>query len=190
MTNTEQNRKSLALDRAAHQWLTEAADEAEITVKDALEKAVLWWSTVVEQMDVTPAELIESAVQVQEARNRLGELVRARRPARPEAELTDAEEIARKFASAETMDHGLQPEDPTPDLYSTDWERSDHTAAKVGPGAYRVVKKLSDETDRSAKECVEEAVQLWCIYREERRGERAASAVERIRRVLKDMGTL
>lgn len=190
MANESNDRKSLALDRAAHQWLTEAADEAEITVKDALEEAVLWWSTAVEAMDASPAELIESAVNVQEGRNRFGELSLARKPVRPEEELTDQEIIQRQSASTETMDHGLQPEDPTPDLYSTDWERSDHTAAKVGPGAYRVVKRLSDETDRSAKECVEEAVQLWCIYREERRGERAASAVERIRRVLKDMGTL
>lgn len=195
MANNSQDRKSLALDRVAHRWLTEAADETGLSVKEALQDAIRCWKSVIRELETQPADLIESAVEFHRAKERLEKISRA---VEPDVEASDpASAIERAVGPTVTMSVGAQATEGarsdneySVELYTTDWERTENTAAKVGPGSYRVVQKLSEETGRSAKDCVEEAVQLWCIvqreHRIEHRGERAKRKLRRIRDLIED----
>lgn len=191
MSNDSNDRKSLALDRVAHRWLKEAADETGLSVKDALQDAILCWKHVIQESEADPSDLIEDAVEFHTTKERLEEISRAIEHDAGEAEPWS--ELKQAVGPVPTMEEGLQAgeggqpdSDYAVDLYTTDWERTKNTAAKVGPGSYRVVKKLSEEAGRSAKECVEEAVQLWCIVQTEHRGERAKRKLRRIRDLIED----
>lgn len=193
MSNDSTDRKSLALDRVAHRWLKEAADETGMSVKDALQDAILCWKYVIQETKAHPSDLIEDAVEFHTAKERLEEISRAIEHHDEEMDLRSEFERAVDLGPVPKMEEGLQADaadrpdsDYAEDLYTTDWERTKNTTAKVGPGSYRVVKKLSEETGRSAKACVEEAVQLWCIVQTEHRGERARRKLRRIRDLIEN----
>lgn len=198
MGESSQGRKSLSLDRAAHRWLTRAADETGLSIKDALEDAIRTWAHVTRETGLEPANVIESAAALRTARREWKEIsVAAPRTEPPD----ESEEINRAVGATEKVEEPTmvltaegelkRPDEVEPwethGLYSTNWERSQHTAAKVGPKAFRIVKEIADETDRSAKSCVEEAVQLWCILQNEQRGQRASRKARQARQILEEI---
>lgn len=198
MTNNSTDRKSLALDRAAHRWLTDAAEETGLSVKDALEDAVRYWAHITRETELEAANLIKSATALREARRQWDEIS----VAAPKSEaLGEMGMLKEAVGETEKMDETTMiytaegdlkhPDEVEPwethGLYSANWERSKHTAAKVGPEAFCTVKEIADETDRSAKRCVEEAVQLWCILQNEHRGERATRKARQAREILEEI---
>lgn len=198
MTNKSTDRKSLALDRAAHRWLTNAAEETGLSVKDALEDAIRYWAHLTRETELEAANIIESAAAVRAARTQLEEISVVAPKSETRGEMEEMKEAA---GEAEKMDATTliytaegdlkHPDEVEPwethGLYATNWERSKHTAAKAGPEAFHTVKEIADQTDRSAKRCVEEAVQLWCILQNEHRGERATRKARQAREILEEI---
>lgn len=204
MVNESNDRKSLALDRAAHRWLTEAAEKADLSVKEALEDAIRFWARVTSAEDVTPKELIEGAVLLRKAERWLEQTSISITPpglsddmaaileaSGPSETIDDIEtqqfvEIEGELVTVEEAEEKFEPWQWI-DLYSFDWERSEHTAAKVGPDAFEIVDEIADETDRSNKRCVEEAVQLWCILQNEYRAKRASRKARKALEILREI---
>lgn len=137
--NSPTERRSVSLDREAYGWIQAAAERLDETVRAAMERAIRLWVYVSAETEVQPTEVVKAA--------KLN-----RQVVSWEEQLAD-EELP------------LVSQSEAPPWLSLDWERSKHTSVKIGDDYFTELREEVDRQDRTSKECVEEAVQLWCVVR-------------------------